>query len=241
MSSIVVLGSKPDAVLPDTAAEAVITANAAVLRGVRYRERYGSRLIALVNSSEVHLESVRQALRESAPDEVLLVGEHVSDVRGLLQRELGLHGASVAYMPYRERHALLVSAFGWRRFIVMLDYLRMLPLLYCVRTVLPDVLYHKTYAWMSRSTGLNAILYARRRFPTNAIVVAGIGLEAGGHFYDSDGPQFTEKTARVDRVTLAHAPGSFTGSLATTDRFLSDFAGIPLWRGATLDESATRG
>ena len=77
------------------------------------------------------------------------------------------------------------------------------------------------------STGLFAALLAAYEHPEAPILLAGIGVQPGGHFYETD-----EKThgnrACVDRFMMKRLPQHLKMRLQTTDPELSGISGIPL-------------
>ncbi|OGG50203.1 hypothetical protein A2704_02585 [Candidatus Kaiserbacteria bacterium RIFCSPHIGHO2_01_FULL_54_36b] len=234
METIVVVGSKPDALMPDIPATHVLSANAAIDRAIEYRARFGSKVIALVNSTEVYIEHLRTALTRGRPDEIVFLGEAVEDPLGFVRGTLGLPDTKVSVVSFRARHYLFRRTLGWRATLAMLDYARFLPLRYVATNVLPDLVWKRTHTWMSRSSGLNAIFYALERFPNTSVVAAGIGLSAGGHFYESEGPIFTEKTARVDRYTVARWTPAKHARLETTDPTFAEVGRVAMWKGKTF-------
>jgi len=77
---VVILGSKPEADLPEIGAPFVLAANGAVEMGVKYREKYNSRIIGMVASIELkEREHVQQSLIKSQPDEIVVLGGDVED------------------------------------------------------------------------------------------------------------------------------------------------------------------
>jgi|GEM_PF-4966650 len=225
---IVILGSKGGAPLPVVPAATVISANAAAELGVIYREKYGSYLIAVLNGDNFrHNEHIKSAIKRSKPDAIIIMGGDQEDAT-LIKDELDLSSVPIECISRRQRHKLMKEILGRKSVWLAVRRLASLPLRYVLVRVLGDILFYKKYAWMSRSTGLNAILFALERFPGEEIVTAGIGLEAGDHFYGVD--SFTEKTARVDRLTydVWHPKGI---PLKTTDNSLHELGGIPLWDG----------
>ena len=231
---VVVIGAKPNAVFPALAAPVVITANAAVELGVHYRERFGSRLVAVASSGDLlKRPDMQEALRKSRPEDLVLLGDHIGAPEQFVKHTLELGDTVVTVISFCELQRLIKEALGWRVLFLMVRCLWARGVKSFIKHDVPDLLTHRTYTWMSRSTGLNAILYALKRFPhAKEIVVAGVGLQAGGH---STGTlTFAEKTARVDRTTFSLWPRARRPRVYTTDEVMSKVGKVSLWEGETF-------
>ena len=230
---VIVLGSKPGARLPAVRATHVLAVNSAVEIGLEYRKRYGSRVIAVVNGGVLRETGyIQDSLRTSQPDEVVVVGGDVRELPEFIRTDLGVADAQIHTLTNYERYRLMRETLGMQTMLVIAAHMRLRGARYVLTHALPDILGARDMRWMSRSTGIDAIMYCMRRFAGREIVAAGIGLTGGAHFTGKGG--FTEKTAIGDRITMRHWPRVERERLATTDDTLSMLGDVPLWRGDTF-------
>ncbi|OGG51602.1 hypothetical protein A2704_04545 [Candidatus Kaiserbacteria bacterium RIFCSPHIGHO2_01_FULL_54_36b] len=230
--TIVVLGSKPDARLPAVAAPAVFAANNAVELAVHYREKYGSRIVALTAGDELAKhEHIQRSYAKAMPDEIVLLGGDEADLTTFVRETLGFQG-TLTYLSFYKRNRGLIGELGRGKYALIADILRERGVIHALLHGIPDLLLRSDTAWLYRSTGINAILYAKRIYPYADVVTAGIGLKAGGHF--TGGGEFKEKTAKADRTFMRHWPRSARPWLSTTDEALAEMADVPGWSGETF-------
>ena len=235
--SIVIIGSKPNAALPMVRASVVLTANSAVEIGLEYRKKYNSRIIAFVTGSALNVprretyDVVGQALTQSRPDEVIIIGKSkdTDDPVSFVKNDLGLTEATVSFLGHHERIRLMSDALGWRKILVMAHISKSRGITN-LRCAIPDLLGPRNMPWLFCSTGLSAIFYGMRRF-SNAreIIATGIGLEGGTHFNGVG--EFTGKSAKGERITVKYWPHKRRLSLFTTDDSMSRIGNIPKWQG----------
>ncbi len=226
---VVVLGSKPEALLPAVPAKYVFAANNAVEVATAYRSKYDSRIIATAAADEIRKHAhIQDSFKKAQPDEIVLFGGHEKEYISLIQDELGLQ-IPVTVLSMYERNRGLLRTIGWRRFTLIADLLYERGLVHALTRGIPDLLHRADTPWLYRSTGVNAIMYAHTRFPSADIIVAGVGLIAGAHF--SGIGEFKEKTAKADRATMRHWPQSTRSWLSTTDEALASIGGVSKWNG----------
>ena len=79
------------------------------------------------------------------------------------------------------------------------------------------------------STGFFAILTALKDHPDKQIIISGIGMSGGGHFYKVNTDEYT-KRSRVDRGLILNLKNTFKTKLFTTDEFLAPNGQIKIWR-----------
>jgi hypothetical protein len=234
---VVVLGSKPEALFPLVPAGAVLTANGAVELALGYRTRYNSRIIALVPGEELKRHPhIQESFKKGRPDEIVVLGDKAGDITAFIRHDLGLE-APITILGFHEANWTLAASLGAHRRALAWECLRAYGLRHALTTALPDFFGKRDMLWMSRSTGLNAILYAHERFPSaERIIAAGIGLQAGSHFNGVG--QFTNKTAKADQMFVPHWPPELRPWLSTTDDAMSTLGQVAKWEGETFDPSA---
>ncbi len=233
---VVVLGSKPGTELPEIRASFVITANSAVELGLLYRERYGSKIIAMMNGRALgDTTYLQDSLKKSRPDKIILSGGDKDTLTSLIEHDLACSGVPVEMLSPRDSYQLMKDTLGWRIVLVVLEHLRLRGVIYVARYVLRDLLGKRYMQWMSRSTGMNAIFYALKQFPQTEVIAAGIGLKSGEHFTKKG--NFTEKTAAGDRITMRHWLPDKRPRLFTTEPTLVRIGNVPKWNGSLFYEN----
>lgn len=231
MAPVIVIGSKPNAGFPSVRPQAVITAKSAVKQGLLYRKRFGSKIIALIPWPELETHDyVREALVESRPEEVIVLGDNNGESVDFVHNVLKLTSTKVSTYSYHERNYTLICGLGIKKMSLIINMLRIRGVKFVIRKAIEDLFVGADMKWLSRSTGINGILYARKRFiNAESIIVAGVGLIGGGHF-DGVG-EFTDKSAKSDRIFMKYWPKSARHNVYTTDETLSRVGNIPLWNG----------
>lgn len=227
-AQVVVAGAKPGVRLPLLEQPVLLTANGAALLGPLYRARCGAWVISVVDSGVLAKDTtVQQAIRQSQPDELLIVGDVIPEREAFMRKTLGLEHTVLRTMAYRERFEFLREAAGRRAWAIaahdlkspkrLLEYLR--------RIATPERM-----AFVTASTGMNAVFYARRRFAAaREIITAGIGLQPGGHFYGVG--RMSSSRARADRMLMQAWPPARRAWLYTTDPVMQSLGRVPAWTG----------
>lgn len=236
VQTVVVMGSKPNPAFPSTAADVVITAKSSVEQGLVYRRKYGSKIVALVPWPEIETHDyVRNALIKSCPEEVVVLGDDQEEAISFVKNTLGLQKTKVLTLTYNERNFGLLEQLGIRKFFLMLNMLWIRGIKFVLNEAVYDILNKREMHWLSRSTGINGILYAMKRFPNaEKIIIVGVGLIGGGHF-DGVG-EFTDKSAKSDQIFMKYWPKEKKIRVSTTDENLHEIGGIPEWKGDVFYE-----
>lgn len=233
VTTLVVLGSKPNAPLPVVKTPFVFTANNAVELGALYRERYGSWVIGLVPTAELKRhEHIRQSFAKAQPDEVWLIGDDGTDLPGFVRNEVGLTNTQLTIIPFSIRNKLFFRTLGLRAWLTVVETLLGRGVRFFVAEVIPDLLRKRNMEWIGHSTGLSAVFYALERDSHARVVTAGIGLQGGQHF--SGIGTFSSKTAKADQLTIKHWPPAKRPRLYTTDDMMHTLGHVPKWEGETF-------
>ncbi len=219
-----VLGSKPDAPLPDIAPRRIYTANGAASLARHYRARGTPRVISIVATKQMQKPEVRDSIIAAAPDEIIgrkdypLAAEVFADV---------LPDTKTSNLSMQAQFRLQQQVFGpW----IYLALTHKHGLGHNVGRVIKFLLGRKPV--LGVSTGAFAIVYALMQDQEIPVVVSGIGLEAGGHFYGQG--KFKSTTGRKDYMILPHMPDKLKSRLYTTDTGFSRHVGVRTWGEAVL-------
>ena len=229
-NTVVILGSKPNAALPDVAASVVLGANASIEIGLNYREHYNSYLISFVGSGELKNKIyVQKAIEKSEPDEVIVHGEKMKDPRDFIIKELGLSNAHVHVMSFNERYKLMAERVGFFAPLVGMKTMD----INSIKKALKDYFGPRSMKWSYCSTGMYSIIYAMKRFSeADKYISAGIGLQGGGHYYGTG--EMRTGRAKVDRRVMKCWKSNQRSNLYTTDEAMSQLGDVPLWTGSTF-------
>lgn len=237
---IVILGAKPNSLLPRIKPDVVVAANSAVEIALNYRNEYGCKIISLVPGKDLfEQDHIRNSIRKSKPDKLVLLGTvNISDdPLGYVTDKLGIEASDVEIVSLHERNWGLTKFIGWRRFLIMLESTITRGLKHTMMVAIPDILHKKSFDWMGRSTGLNAILYTMKNIPKpRKIIVAGVGIQAedvDGQHFNGQGI-FKAKTAKADRLTMKHWKDDCRREVYTTDETLHSLGGVQMWKGDTF-------
>lgn len=212
-SCVLVLGSKPDAVLPDLWPRAIYTANGAAARALGYLERAPVPVTCVAARGAVALPRDQAAIIAARPDRVIIRREN-REVEPILRQHLP--EARIVQLSEEEQWLLQRRIVGWRLLIAELQYAR--PLKQKIRRLRAH--FAQGGSSLGASTGLFAALLAADEHPKAEIVMAGIGVEPGGHFYGNQGKAHGDRS-RVDAWLLPRLPTSLRTRLTSTDQALS--------------------
>lgn len=221
---ILILGSKPLSDLPAVNPKLIITANGAAMLASYYRISDKNLLHhAIIASGQLNNLDVVTNVKNSMPSR-LIVRKSINDVSGDLYgigreankiysdiEQLNLQKAYLGLWPYVDLFAEKSLKNKIRR-ICSWSLGRYVP--------------------FGVSTGLWALIYALHvRAPNDEIIVAGIGLNPGGHFYGRG--SFQSETAMKDRF-LCRFLHKHMRLVSTTDDCLSAALRVRTWSGAIL-------
>jgi hypothetical protein len=230
MKPIIVIGSKPKAILPDVATEVVYTANAAATRGLFYRAKFGTRIIAVVGSGTLQKdEKVRAHLSIAEPDTIIILGDKLRHSASKIVSSVGLTGTEIKCLNSREQFNLIRERAG---VLALFAALHCYPLNPFWPLRVARALYKAAagdYGWAHASTGLSALLLAARDRGESNIIATGITLFSGTHVQDNK--LFSDRRAKVDRGVMTLWPVKKRAFLMTTENQMADFAGVTLYNG----------
>lgn len=234
VKTVIVLGSKPGALMPAVAADVVIGANSAIELAVQYREKYNSRIVAMTPCNHFgDKEYIQNSVRASAPDEVVILGACIVEPEAFVKNTLGLSDAQVIVLPSNLVNWSFLSKVGSSRYLIFLSRLLSRGVSHFFKTFLPDLLTKRDFDFLARSTCLNSIFYSLDRFKNiETIIIVGMGLQEGGHFNNLG--NFTDKTAQSDRLVFKHWPSTKKAKLQTTDDKMAEIGLVKKWKGESL-------
>ena len=110
MKKILVIGSKPRAVMPILKFDVVITANAAAIRGLEYKKQ-GSYLICVVGGGEFKKKIVQENIKTAKPDEVIISRRGFPNPAYFIKNTLDLKKTKVVVLNYKERFSFMKKVY----------------------------------------------------------------------------------------------------------------------------------
>ena len=225
--TVLVLGSKPDAFIPDINPIAIVSANGAAERAKLYLEKhpYAIPLISIV-SSDMNFSGNDVFYRVLSANPVQLIARR--------QKLTGLHNVIENKLDHQDsaNTIKLVQMTEKAQWDFQADLLGLKNLLYA------ELGYQNRFSGklkrfrqfksngslLGASTGLFAGLYASSMFSDCKILLAGIGVESGGHFYEKTSHGNHGKRALVDYRIWKTMPADLKRRFLTTDLSLSKVA-----------------
>jgi len=222
---ILVLGSKPKSSLPDILVKKVYSANAACEKADEYLKKFQ-------NVSHVSVVGVKQLLYEESVYKRILK----SKIDKLVTRGIAnLDRFHFAYETIKLSNNLqlkIQSRFFNHGYLDLLiaesKYEENLlnkfkHILNCVRFNL----------FTGCSTGFFAIIYALHENLNSKILISGVGMKTGSHFYSGSTRGFTER-AKVDQYLITKLKSEYKNRLfSLNDDFCENFK-INKWNGKIL-------
>jgi hypothetical protein len=213
--------------LPDIAPQAIYTANAAAFRAQSYvQHRRIPQATAIVAHRALETLIVQQSLVSLAPHRVLVRKKNLRAERELkpLMRD-----TEFVHLSERAQWDFQKTFFDWRLLCGELKYRRGLG------AKCKHLIRHLKNGQCSFgvSTGFYAALVAAGEHPNSMIILAGIGIEKGGHFCSGNFKPHGYR-AEVDAWLFAHLPNSVRSRLYSTDPKLVEIGAAFAWRGRML-------
>lgn len=200
MNYILVVGSKPDSILPNLEVKKVYTANGAAERGRIYKKKFlNTKLITVVGAKEfLKNELVQKYIIDSDPNEVIVRTGKID--QSFFKKDTNLNHLNWSQQLDIQKKFLILSPLciflaeliNWR--FTSRDPKFQRKLLHLLITTA------KGEFW-GISTGFFTILYALHENPNSKIIVTGIGLSGGKQFYKSERSKIYDyfPRSRVDR------------------------------------------
>lgn len=176
---VLVLGSKPDSKLPDVKVRKIYSANGAAERALDYKRRYPNiPHTALIGSKEFsENENVKVRVINSAPSRLYCRSGSI-----VVPNEL--KNSSLEFLTSKEQFKFQSKFYSLGGLDILFGEV------FFYETNFINILKH-TYSCLRYqgfwgvATGLYGMLLALYENPKSKIVVSGIGLVEGGHFYTS--------------------------------------------------------
>lgn len=217
-----VLGSKPGALFPDIDPVHIFTANAAASLISEYSQTSAPHT-AVVSSLQYKNKTVFEKVVHSKPDEIIIRGHKKG------KNSQPVHDIPVSYLPGNEQFRLETKYFGiynYRAFLLRPGINKLKAAIRHIQGV--DYIF-------GSSTGLWTVLYALDRCPDHTIIVSGIGLKGGAHFYGKD--EFRSEDGIKDYLIAGKLSSKARKRVCTTDVNFAERTGVSMWDGPVLNKN----
>lgn len=223
---ILILGSKPNSKIPNVEVNKIYSANAAAERARFYRTKYPkTSLCSVVSKKEFKKKNIYHFILTSKPDELFIR----NDLYNKIYSDTGIK--NLDNMSVKEQWHFQKKFFKFGIFSLIwaeINYSRdnfLETIKYFYRTI-------RFGHFLGVSTGFFSILLALEKHKNFSIIVAGIGIEAGKHFYDSDNSH--NYRYKIDKILFKHLKPEFRKNLISCDDSLSHYIKIENFRGNFL-------
>lgn len=223
---VLVIGSKPFSKLPNILVKKIYCANGAAERAYEYKKKFKNiQVTSVVGASEFNKKiEVRDRVLKLKPDNIFCRSGKIYEE--YCNNEL-LNTTNILNLSKFKQ-------FFWQAKFYKFGILTLFFSELVYENILLKKFQHlydciKWRGFLCSSTGLFAILLAYLENPNATIVVSGIGIKSGGEtFYGSN----TNKTSRsnVDQKLFLNLKKDIKKKLITTDKEMSDFCKIELWK-----------
>tara|TARA_B100000989_G_scaffold260710_1_gene211400 strand:- start:418 stop:1176 length:759 start_codon:yes stop_codon:yes gene_type:complete len=187
---VLVLGSKPESKLPNIEVKKIYSANGAAERALKYKQKYHNvEHVALIGAKEFEQnQNVSNRVIFSRPDKLIVRMGKINIPSALKQTKEIIYTDQLEQYNFQSKFYKLGKIdliFGETFFYELNPYKMLKHLLMCLRF----------RGFLGASTGFYSILLALFENPDCDVIVSGIGLVEGGHYYTSkDSYGFISKT-----------------------------------------------
>ena len=222
--NILVLGSKPGSMLPNIKVEKIYTANGAAEKAQKYLERFpNTPFTAVIGGREFEInEEVQKRVIKSHPDILL-------SRSGSIKFEKYDFPKKTNYEFFSFKEALFFQSQFFK--LNILDIL--IKEFYYEEKISSKIIHVlrliKNGKFGGVSTGFFSILHALKLYPESDIIISGIGMSFGGHFYDKKGSRYNNRS-KVDIALMKNLKKKFKNRLYTLDVDLNTSTKINLFK-----------
>ena len=222
--NILVIGSKPDSIVPKLFFKKIYTANGAAERAISYRKKNPKvTLTCLCGAAEFARNfRVKRRIIKSKPERLIIRSGKIALPKELTKR------TKLVCLNNQEQLNFQKKFFNFKSFSIILGeyyyhekYLKKIfHLLKCI----------KNNSFQGVSTGFYSILMAIKENPNSNIIISGIGMSGGVQFYKSKRSRsfIYDSRARVDRFLMTKMHKDLKKHLFSSDKELVFNSGINL-------------
>lgn len=223
---VLVIGSKPNSIIPNFSINKIYTANGAAERAEEYKKLFPkSYLTCLVGDLEFEKNiNVKKRIIAAYPNRIIVRGSKIH-----LPEKLEKN-CELKYLSFIKQQNFQAKFFRGGHFtMIYSELLRETKIENKIKYFLKKL---KKFEFQGVSTGFFAILKAIEENPKSKILITGIGMSGGKQFYPNDRNKsydYTERS-RVDRFLVKKMKLDYKKNIYTTDEDLHLNGNIRLWK-----------
>lgn len=189
---VLVLGSKPESLFPDIRVEKIYSANGAAERALNYKKKYPNiEHVALTGAKEfMENENVSKRIILSKPDQLIVRMGKI-----IIPKELEIT-KKISYTNQKDQSKFQSKFYklGILDLLIAESFFYELNPIKMINHIKMCLMYR---GFLGASTGFYSILLALYENPDCEVIVSGIGLVEGGHYYTTkDSYGFVSKTTK---------------------------------------------
>ena len=217
---VLIIGSKPGAKFPDLNVGYIYTANGAAERAKEYLSKYSNASFKSIISGrefENNLE-VQKRVVSANPKELISRSDFINTSNYNFSN-------SIKFKFYSNFKQFLFQGQFFK--------LNLFDVLFCefaymssVKEKINFLLFTiRNFKFNGVSTGFFSILYALKFHPGSKVIITGIGMQGGGHFYNQKSTRYTNRS-KVDKALMKCMKLVYKKRLFTIDSELAETTGI---------------
>lgn len=227
---VLVIGSKPGSKLPILEFKKIYTANGAAERAIYYKKKNKStKLICLAGQKNFEKDfRVRKRILKSKPDRLIIRFGKVK-IPKLLNKK-----CKIEFLSFNKQWKFQKKFFINKGLSMLAG-----ELFYKEELTKKIKRFYKSFKnkdFQGISTGFYAILLALHENPNSKIIVSGIGMSGGGHFYKNiRSKKFNyDSRSAVDRYLVNKLNKKLNKKIFSLDRDFANITKTSLWSGKNV-------
>ena len=209
---VLILGSKKDLVIPDIKVERVYSANGAAEQARCYLKKYSDvPFTAIVSCKEFEKNyNVQSRVINSNPDLLISRSGNVNLNQFNFDKKI-----KYKFFNYFENISFQANFFKLKYLDIIIQELNYYKAVYKKIFHILNSLTHRPL--MGVSTGFFSILYVLKEYPNHSIIISGIGMKGGGHYYN-DKKNYSTNRSNVDRGLIKRLKDKYIKRLYSPDQ-----------------------
>ena len=221
---VLILGSKPGSPMPNIEVTDVYAANGAAERAKTYKTFFPSaNIISVIGAREFEKNiEVQKRVLDASPDIVV-------SRSGKLDLEKYNFKRETKFITFSNFEQLMIQSNFFNFHILDIILKETYYESKFFKKIVHLIKSMKSGRLTGASTGFFSILYALKINPQKKVIISGIGMTGGGHYYNENSNRYSNRSL-VDRKLILNLKSFFKSRLCTTDQELSKIAGIEFWR-----------
>ena len=222
---IIVIGSKPEILIPEFNYKKIYTANGGVSRGEELKKNlHQAKLISVVGGRLfIGNENIKNRIVKATPDYVYIRAAKIKKEDFFLNKVFVTDTTNSEQIDFQKQffESGIISIIIGEFFLKQNFYEKLFHFLRCVFKG----------KLMGVGTGFYSILLALHENPNSNIMISGIGMSGGKWYFDDKITETHDYTprSRVDKYLIKILKKKFKNRLYTQDKELSDSTGINLF------------